>query len=357
MKLRKFGLAASALVIMALTAAPGSHDAQAAGLFGGGKKAAAHATVKRPAKGARAGLSGGTGARMANGGEGAGFRGRFAGKGAAPERMAGEGKGRAWQGKGQSWKVQGSNGGSGMFSRNASGDGAGNSSVSRRWEGGNGKNAGSTTDRSWNKETQTLSRETTGTGPNGGTWSGNTTATKTETGGTYSGSWTGPKGNTASTQGTVTKTDDGWNRTGSWTGPQGNTSTFEKTVTKTDNGFEHTQTWTGADGKTVTNTGTLTKTEGGWTNAGTVTGPNGKTGTYEDIGTKTDNGWTKSQEWTGPNGNTATRGVEVTHEEGVTTKTITQPNGETRSWTATRVKGQPETPPADAPAEEAPAAQ
>ena len=182
MKLGKLGLAASTIIVMALTTAAGLQNAGA--------------------------------------------------------RDLGEGD-RAWTGTGHAVDVQGSNCGGGVFSRKASGNGEGSSTVNRSWKGNKGGTASSATNRQWNRQTHSLTRATTGVGPTGGAWSGNTTDTKTATGLTHGGNWTGPKGDTISDNGTITKTANGWTNQGTWTGPNGKTENYYKTVTKTDDGYTH----------------------------------------------------------------------------------------------------------------------
>jgi hypothetical protein len=121
----------------------------------------------------------------------------------------------------------------------------------------------------------------------------------------------------------------------------GRTISSDRTITRTENGATVTGTATGPNGQTRTFDNTITKTgEGQWQGTRNVTGPNGETRTINTTGQRTDTGVQKTQTWTGQDGTERSRNVEWTRNgDGTATKTITGPNGQTRSKTHSRRRG------------------
>lgn len=146
MKLGKLGLAASAVVVMALATAAGLHVARAQNFDDEG------------------------------------------------------GRDRTWATKGQSADAKESNDVS-ATSQNAAADSKGSNAVNRSWKGSE-----SMTGPQYSRQSHSLTRATAGTGVKTGIWTSNAdaktvttegTVVKTDTGWTHQGTWTGPTGTTA----------------------------------------------------------------------------------------------------------------------------------------------------------------
>ncbi len=149
-----------------------------------------------------------------------------------------------------------------------------------------------------------------------------------------SGTYQTPQG-TGSYQTTVTPNEDGTTSVDTTnTLPNGVTVTNNRTVTRVENGVVVNGERTGPHG-TSTYTNTVNKTgDGQWQGTREVTGPNGQTRTINTTGQRTDNGWQKTQTWTDPQGHEHSRNVDWQRNgNGTATKTVTTPNGNTRTMT------------------------
>lgn len=106
-----------------------------------------------------------------------------------------------------------------------------------------------------------------------------------------------------------------------------------KNVTKTENGRIIDRTIETKRG-TISSHNEITKTgDKTWSGTRTITGPDGKTRTVTTEGVKTENGFEKTQTWTGKDGTTKTRHIQHERGENGVTRTLTDSKGETHTST------------------------
>ena len=120
--------------------------------------------------------------------------------------------------------------------------------------------------------------------------------------------------------------DDGTvEKTAKYTSPSGqvSTRTATRTLDKSTGTVTGSAKTTLANGKTASSNFTSVKTDTGRTTTGQITGFNGKVSNYQSTTTRTANGFKREAVTTGPNGGTVTKDVDVTHEDGTTTRTAT----------------------------------
>jgi hypothetical protein len=214
----------------------------------------------------------------------------------------------------RAFNVQGPKGGSAVVDRSVTRNGGGNRTVTDQWQGTNGKTGSRITSRQVNPDTGAITRDTTRTGPNGKTTTSDSTITKN------------PDGSTSIA-------GDGLRRNGS------SYDMSRTTTTNTDGSKSSSATFTGENGKTRTTQGISQRgDDGSFTRSGTYTTGNGSTGSYSASGVRIDDGFARTQSWTTPSGEAKERSVTTNRMDGGgVSKTVTGPNGESRTWTATPI--------------------
>jgi hypothetical protein len=102
-----------------------------------------------------------------------------------------------------------------------------------------------------------------------------------------------------------------------------NGGVYTRQVSQTPGHFSASGSATLPNGKSASRSFASQATETGRTTSATATGFNGKTATCGSTSTQTETGHTRSAQAVGPNGGTASKEINVSKENGVTTRTVT----------------------------------
>ena len=180
----------------------------------------------------------------------------------------------------------------------------------------------------------------------GGSWTRQTTNTRTENGHTRHDQVTGANGKTATHDAVIVNDRANGTRTrdDTWTGPNGGSGSAHTDAQRSDNGYTSNTTATNAKGETATRSVTVTRdaSTGTVTRDADVVGFDGKTRDIDSTRTRTDNGYVQNTTVTNAAGQTATRDVTVVrdHDAGTSTRTAsyTTANGGTGSSTSTTTR-------------------
>ncbi|GEM_PF-2708994 len=180
-------------------------------------------------------------------------------------------------------RVEGSAGAGATIDRSVERGEKGERTIMRNATGDNGRTAESETKVKFDRESGTMSSETSGAAANGKTWTGNKTAVKTETGVTVKSNATGQNGRGYETEKDIVKNEDGsYSAKSTYTGSNGKTFVHEATAVKTEDGVQRTQTWVDPNGETKERTVNGSVNANGYNK--TIIGPNGKTRSWTATG-------------------------------------------------------------------------
>jgi hypothetical protein len=132
---------------------------------------------------------------------------------------------------------------------------------------------------------------------------------------------TGPKG-TAQSQ--VDRSPGNVKKSSTFTGQNGQTTTHEanRTTDLKTGSVNASASTTLPDGRTASRSLQSERTDTGRSTTGTATGFNGKTATIDSTTTRTDSGHNRQTTVTGPNGGKQVTTVDVTRQDGTTTRTV-----------------------------------
>ncbi|MFL6549613.1 MAG: hypothetical protein ACJ8OJ_13025 [Povalibacter sp.] len=151
--------------------------------------------------------------------------------------------------------------------------------------GTDGRSATRTSNGQYDPETKTWTRHSESTGPNGKTATTDATAVRTDNGYVRDVTHTNPSGETSTrhSEGTYDPATQTWSRSTVATGPDGKSATTSATTARTDSGYQRDLTRTGPNGQTTTaHTDAVIDREAGTAQrTTTVTRPNGATATKE----------------------------------------------------------------------------